>query len=156
MYKAAVWPNLNQPPELESRPFSCFKLPSDSQFPVYTIKHKFSTRYTRCSITVPCLYQQSLFSGSFFPLRISATIILSFRGRAKQNLLCYNHVKNGGFFFFFLSDLSYCSSFSLLLLEVQLSSVAQSCPTLHNPMDCSTPGFPVLQQLPELAETNIH
>ena len=36
------------------------------------------------------------------------------------------------------------------------SSVVQSCPTLCNPMDCSTPGFPVLHHLPELAQTHIH
>ena len=36
----------------------------------------------------------------------------------------------------------------------QFSSVAQSCLTLCNPMDCSTPGFPV--QLPELAQNHIH
>ena len=35
-------------------------------------------------------------------------------------------------------------------LLLQFSSVAQSCPTLCNSMDCSTPGFPVLHQLPEL------
>ena len=34
----------------------------------------------------------------------------------------------------------------------QFSSVAQSCPTLCDPIDCSTPGFPVLHQLPELAQ----
>ena len=39
---------------------------------------------------------------------------------------------------------------------VQFSSVTQSCPTLCNPMDCSTPGFPVHHQLPELAQTHIH
>ena len=32
---------------------------------------------------------------------------------------------------------------------VQFSSVAQSCPTFCNPMDCSTPGLPVRHQLPE-------
>ena len=37
-----------------------------------------------------------------------------------------------------------------------LSSVAQSCPTLCDPMDCSTPGFPVHHQLPELAQTHVH
>ena len=37
----------------------------------------------------------------------------------------------------------------------QLSSVTQSCPTLSNPMDCSTPGFPVHHQLPELAQTHV-
>ena len=31
----------------------------------------------------------------------------------------------------------------------QVSSVAQSCPTLCNPMNCSTPGLPVHQELPE-------
>ena len=36
-------------------------------------------------------------------------------------------------------------------LYYQFSSVAQWCPTLCNPMDCSTPGFPVYRQLPELA-----
>ena len=34
-------------------------------------------------------------------------------------------------------------------------SVAQSCLTLCNPMDCSTPGFPVLHYLPEFAQTHI-
>ena len=34
----------------------------------------------------------------------------------------------------------------------QFSSVAQSCPTLCNPMDCSTPGFPGHHQLPELTQ----
>ena len=38
----------------------------------------------------------------------------------------------------------------------QLSSVAQSCPTLCNPMDCSTPGLPVHHQLPELVQTCVH
>ena len=33
---------------------------------------------------------------------------------------------------------------------------AQSCPTLCDPMDCSTPGFPVLHHLPELAQTDVH
>ena len=36
------------------------------------------------------------------------------------------------------------------------SSVAQSCPTLCDPMDCSTPGFPVHHQLPKLAQTHVH
>ena len=30
------------------------------------------------------------------------------------------------------------------------------CPTLCNPIDCSTPGFPVHHQLPELAQTHVH
>ena len=35
-------------------------------------------------------------------------------------------------------------------------SVAQSCPTLCDPMDCSTPGLPVLHHLSELAQTHVH
>ena len=38
----------------------------------------------------------------------------------------------------------------------QFSSVAQSCQTLCDPMDCSTPGFPVHHQLLELAQTHGH
>ena len=34
-------------------------------------------------------------------------------------------------------------------------SVAQSCPTLCDPADCSTPGFPVLHQLPEFAQIHV-
>ena len=36
------------------------------------------------------------------------------------------------------------------------SSVTKSCPNLCNPMDCSTLGFPVHHQLPELAQTHVH
>ena len=35
-------------------------------------------------------------------------------------------------------------------------SVAQSCPTLDDPMDCSTPGFLVLHYVPKFAQTHIH
>ena len=38
----------------------------------------------------------------------------------------------------------------------QFSSVAQSCPTLCNHMDCSTPAFLVHHQLPELTQTHVH
>ena len=37
---------------------------------------------------------------------------------------------------------------------IQFSSVAQLCPTVCDPMDCSTPGFPVHQQLPEFTNTH--
>ena len=38
----------------------------------------------------------------------------------------------------------------------QFSSVSQSCPSLCDPMDCSTPGFPVHHQRPEFTQTHIH
>ena len=40
--------------------------------------------------------------------------------------------------------------------SVQFSSVAQSCPTLCDPMNCSTPGLPVHHQLPEFTQTHAH
>ena len=42
---------------------------------------------------------------------------------------------------------------SLCTFHGQFSSVAQSCLTLCDPIDCSTPGSPVNHQLPELAQT---
>ena len=42
------------------------------------------------------------------------------------------------------------------MVSVQFSSVAQSCLTLHDPMDCSTPGFPVHHQLREPTQTYVH
>ena len=39
--------------------------------------------------------------------------------------------------------------------QVQFSSVAQSCPTLCDPMNCSTPGLPVHHHLPEFRLTSI-
>ena len=38
----------------------------------------------------------------------------------------------------------------------QFSSVAQSCPTFCDRMDCSTPGLPVPHQLPEFTQTHVH
>ena len=43
-----------------------------------------------------------------------------------------------------------------ILTEVQFSSVVQLCLNLCDPMDCSTPGFPVHHQLSELAQTHAH
>ena len=39
---------------------------------------------------------------------------------------------------------------------VQFSSVAQSCPTLCDPVNCSTPGLPLHHQLPESTQTLVH
>ena len=41
-------------------------------------------------------------------------------------------------------------------LRCKFSSVAQSCPTLCDPMDCSTPGLPVHHQLLEFTQTHVH
>ena len=40
--------------------------------------------------------------------------------------------------------------------SVQFSSLAQSCPTLCDPMDCSMLGVPVCHQLPEFTQSHVH
>ena len=42
------------------------------------------------------------------------------------------------------------------VLVTPFSSVAQSCPTLWDPMDCSTPGLPVHHHLPKSTQTHVH
>ena len=44
----------------------------------------------------------------------------------------------------------------IFISSVQFSSVAQSCPILCNPMNCSMPGLPVHHQLPEFTQTHVH
>ena len=47
------------------------------------------------------------------------------------------------------------SYYEILILSYQFSSVAQSCPTLYNPMNLSMPGLPVHHQLPESTQTHV-
>ena len=48
------------------------------------------------------------------------------------------------------------AEYSLIVWGYQFSSVTQSFLTLCDPIDCSTPGFPVWNQLPELTQTHVH
>ena len=48
------------------------------------------------------------------------------------------------------------SALSLFISSVQFSSVAQSCLTLCDPMNRSTPGLPVHHQLPKATRTHVH
>ena len=58
------------------------------------------------------------------------------------------------------SQFQLCKSVNLIdsfhFISVQFSSVAQSCPTLCDPMNRSTPGLPVHHQLPEFTQTHAH
>ena len=63
--------------------------------------------------------------------------------------------------FFLISFKMVLMSYNLLVTQftissVQFSSVTQSCPTLCDPMYCSTPGLPVHHQLPESTQTHAH
>ena len=57
----------------------------------------------------------------------------------------------GSFIFSFLRNLH-----TVLHNSVQFCSVAQSCPTLCDPMKCSMPGLPVHHQLLEFTQTHVH
>ena len=54
-----------------------------------------------------------------------------------------------------IPSLSESVSESLEKYSVQFSLVAQSCPTLCDPMNRSTPGLPVHHQLPEFTQTHV-
>ena len=55
-----------------------------------------------------------------------------------------------------LSGAESFSSLAFMLMLFQFSSVAQSCPTLCDPMNRSTPGLPVHHQLWEFTQTHVH
>ena len=56
-----------------------------------------------------------------------------------------------------LSEVSHTEKDKYHMISLtSVSSIAQSCLTLCNPMDCSTLGFPVHHQLLELAQTHVH
>ena len=89
---------------------------------------------------LPCIYMYSFFPQIPVPSRLPQDI--------EQSSLCYTvrcFCFVNEFIGIIFSDCMY-----------QFSSVAHSCPTLCDPMDCSTPGFPVHHQLPELAQTHVH
>ena len=54
------------------------------------------------------------------------------------------------------TSISYYFFKNIKFVSVQCSSVAQSCPTLCDPMNLSTPGLPVHYQLPEFTQTHVH
>ena len=69
--------------------------------------------------------------------RLSQTNLLDWKRKEKKQLACQR-----------ITGKNFSS--------VQFSSVAQSCPTLCDPMNCSMPGLPVHHRLLEFTETHIH
>ena len=55
-----------------------------------------------------------------------------------------------------MADSCQCMAKPILYCKVQFSSVAQSCPTLCDPMNRSTPGLPVHHQLQEFTQIHVH
>ena len=93
----------------------------------------------------------------WFPLGLTGLLFLQSKrlSRVFSNITIQKHQ-------FFGTQPSLWSNFHIhtWLLDsqpsVQFSSVAQSCPTLCNPMNHSTPGLPVHHQLPEFTQIHVH
>ena len=66
---------------------------------------------------------------------------------------CYHYIIQS---VLMLCRISHNPSLEISPLGFQFSSVTQSCPTLCNPMNRSTSGFPVHHQLPEFTQTHVH
>ena len=66
------------------------------------------------------------------------------------------HLLNFSLCLWMRTDISFPSLLLIQFSSVQFSSVTQSCPTLCDPMDCSTAGFPVHHQLSEFDQTHVH
>ena len=71
------------------------------------------------------------------------------------SLLSYSFIYNAlTLVFLFTPHPPFCAHF--FYTHCMFSSVTQSCPTLCNPMNRSTPGLPVHHQLPEFTQINVH
>ena len=87
--------------------------------------------------------------GCFLPLHLSAEVS-TLLGEERTKICQASKMR-------WHLNLRETSSISTCLLPCRCCfSVAQSCPTLCDPMDCSTPGLPVHHQLPEFAQTHVH
>ena len=58
-------------------------------------------------------------------------------------------------FYLFIHPI-FCTQFQCIFFSHCCCSVTKSCPTLCDPMNCATPGFPVLHYLPEFAQNHVH
>ena len=97
------------------------------------------------------------YSGSCI-LSLLLTLVLSLSGNARLQGCISSSRKEQAFLIvmtvYLLGNVNITSVYYWPI--VQLSSVTQSCPTLCNPMDCSTPGLPVHHQLLEPTQTHVH
>ena len=135
-------------------------LPLPSAFPCFRVFSSESALHIRWSfsfsISPPNEYSWLI------PLELTGLISMQFKGLSRVfSITIWKHQ-----FFSTPASLwssSYIHSWLLKKPFVDVSdtqsycrSVTQSCPTLHNPMNCSTPGFPVLHCLLEFAQTYVH
>ena len=89
---------------------------------------------------------------NWFPLGLTGLISLQSKelSRVFSNTTVQKHQ------FFSIQPALQSNSHPYVTTGKTVSSVAQSCPTLCDPMNCSTPGLPVHHQLPEFTQTHVH
>ena len=122
--------------------------------------HEMPSKYSQM-----CSYEEALLTGSW-PLPAASTKIKSWplqdadiphplekssgwRQKIRHSVLWENPRKTGlQIVRCFQVKIFMSTNSCIFSYLVQFSSVAQSCPTLCDPMNCSTPGFPVHHQLP--------
>ena len=95
------------------------------------------------------------------PLLLLPSIFPRIRAFSNESTLLYEVAKYWSFSFSISPSSEYSGLISFRidrfdLLDVQFSSVTQSCLTLCNPMNHSTPGLPVHHQLLESTQTHVH
>ena len=127
---------------------------------ILCVLYVFSPHWGKCKLfTGPCELQEFFWpiacSGTFFPFSHSFTsckhTFVLIQGLQCISLKTHTIVSFGNHF-----PLLVCSADFGCLGLPQFSSVAQSCPTLCNPMNHSTPGLPVHHLLPESTQTHAH
>ena len=82
------------------------------------------------------MYENGFFRLLFFLMTYPIFKLILVQGQVWYQFICHGQIRR-------------FSSF-------QFSSVAQSCPTLCDTMNCSTPGLPVHHELPEFTQTHVH
>ena len=96
----------------------------------------------------------------FHPLLLPPSIFPSIRVFSNESVLRIRWPKSWSFSFSISPSNDYSGWIEAFPTRteratVQFRSVAQSCPALCDPIDCSTPGFPVYHQLPEFTQTHV-
>ena len=106
------------------------------------------TQYFRYTSSLLCIHTHESFTNNFKYTRTRATFI--FFSSICSRLCLMNAI-------WWPWNFRLCITSCMYICRQNLfSSVAQSCPTLCDPMNCSTPGLPVHHQLPEFTQTHVH
>ena len=97
------------------------------------------------SIQHPCHSPISIITGEFSLVYLMSYHLLGF----SWNHLTFTSLRTGVCLYLSLY-------LSLSFVYLPAAAVVQSCLTLCNPMECSTPGFPDLHQVPEFVQPHVH